>query len=114
MPRAPRLCTNYRTCRGYAKGGPYCPDCRPAPFAGAKERWRASKPSNWHSLRRMVLRRDPTCTEDGCREPSTEVDHLVPVAEGGSWTPDNLAGMCTEHHKRKTIQDATRGRRRAA
>lgn len=113
MPRAPRLCINHKTCRNTARGGPYCPSCRPEPFAGAKERWRARRPSNWNTLRRKVLRRDKACTWDGCDQPSVEVDHVVPVAVGGGWDLDNLQGLCAPHHHQKTLQDAAEGRRRA-
>lgn len=111
MPRAPRLCLD-SACREHAEGGPYCPIHKPQPFAGAKERWAAGRPKNYNSLRRLILRRDKTCTHDGCDQPSTEVDHVVPVAEGGDWSPRNLAGLCSPHHLEKTVQDAQRGRQR--
>jgi 5-methylcytosine-specific restriction protein A len=31
-----------------------------------------------------------------------EVDHIVPVAKGGSWELDNLWVLCKEDHKAKS------------
>lgn len=37
----------------------------------------------WRKLRRLVLNRDPICSVDGCDQPSKDVDHIIPVAQGG-------------------------------
>lgn len=61
-----------------------------------------SRPSNWPSIRAQVLARDRfTCQMCGARS-ELEVDHIVPVAKGGSWEPDNLWTLCKEDHERKT------------
>lgn len=52
----------------------------------------------------MVLRRDPICKADGCEEPSTDVDHIIPRREGGQDTMENLQGLCHSHHSQKTAQ----------
>jgi 5-methylcytosine-specific restriction protein A len=61
-----------------------------------------SRPSNWASIRTQVLARDRfTCQSCGARS-ELEVDHLVPVAKGGSWELDNLWTLCAPCHKSKT------------
>lgn len=48
----------------------------------------------------------------GCARPSTEDDHIIPVAEGGTEEWDNHQGLCTECHKVKSLKEAVRGRAR--
>jgi 5-methylcytosine-specific restriction endonuclease McrA len=70
-------------------------------------------PGDWKSRRAKVLRRDGNaCTV--CGAPASEVDHVVPVAEGGSHELHNLAAICTPCHLRKTAEERARGRQRAA
>lgn len=51
----------------------------------------------WDRLRTTILRRDRTCTL--CRQaPSTELDHVIPLALGGTNAPRNLRGVCSDCH----------------
>ncbi|MGH8592341.1 MAG: HNH endonuclease [Gammaproteobacteria bacterium] len=55
----------------------------------------------WRKLRLLVLARDPIC--HACkRNPSSDADHILPRAKGGSDTLDNLQGLCHACHARKT------------
>ncbi|MEU9871117.1 HNH endonuclease signature motif containing protein [Actinomadura sp. NPDC048021] len=111
MHRAPKLCAR---CNNVATGGAYCDDCRPKPFAGARERWKANQPGNWATLRKKVIRRAKgLCEIDDCTEPGTEVDHINPVAEHGLWTLDNLRLLCKMHNQDKAQEEARRGRERS-
>ena len=111
MPRAPKLCAR---CNKPATAGSYCDDCRPKPFAGARERWKANKPGNWESLRKAAIRRARgRCQFEGCTARGTDVDKIKPDAEGGAWTLDNLQLLCREHHEPKIQEEARRGRERA-
>lgn len=58
----------------------------------------------WRKLRRLILNRDPICKICG-RRPSTEVDHLVPLAAGGDNSPTNLQGVCKRCHSKKTATE---------
>ncbi|MFE0773903.1 HNH endonuclease [Streptomyces sp. NPDC058861] len=63
------------------------------------------RPGNWNSLRARVLARDRfTCQRCSART-ELEVDHIVPVARGGSWEPDNLWTLCRPCHRRKTYYE---------
>ena len=72
------------------------------------------------NVRRRILRRDPTCrchgctacTTAGCTRPSTEADHVIEVADGGSHHETNGQGICHPCHQRKTLAHAI-GKRRA-
>lgn len=55
----------------------------------------------------MVLRRNPACTDPfgvhgGQYVPATDVDHIVPRAQGGTDAPENLQPLCHACHSRKT------------
>lgn len=56
-------------------------------------------------LRRHIVLRDANCRFPACDRPSahTEVDHTLEWARGGSTELTNLALLCPEHHRLKTI-----------
>ena len=54
-------------------------------------------------LRTALEARDQTCVAPGCDErDGLEIDHIVPLAEGGPTRLDNLARLCHWHHMLKT------------
>lgn len=54
-------------------------------------------------VRSALEARDPVCVIPGCAErKGLEIDHLVPFADGGPSTLDNLARACRFHHYLKT------------
>jgi 5-methylcytosine-specific restriction endonuclease McrA len=79
------------------------------------------QPGNWRTTVARILKRDQwRCYLDG--KPAISVDHIVPVAEGGTHDDDNLAAICPGCKATKDEQDrragyarhqAQRGRRRA-
>lgn len=61
-----------------------------------------SRPSNWPSIRAQVLARDGfACQMCGGRS-DLEVDHIIPVAKGGSWEKNNLWVLDAACHSAKT------------
>ena len=70
------------------------------------------QPGNWQALKAKVLRRDEhrcyVCSGD-----AVTVDHLVPVAEGGTHALTNLAAICKPCHDAKTEAERRRGLARA-
>ncbi len=56
-------------------------------------------------LRAQVLMRAPLCVHcetEGRVALADEVDHIIPIAKGGTDDTDNLQGLCHDHHARKT------------
>jgi hypothetical protein len=54
-------------------------------------------------VRSALEARDPVCVIPGCAErKGLEIDHLLPFAEGGPSTLDNLVRACHFHHYLKT------------
>ena len=55
------------------------------------------------ALAQLLAARDPVCTITGCgRAARIEGDHNRPVSEGGESSAENLDGLSTQHHRRKT------------
>lgn len=72
--------------------------------AGATERIRGD---TWMAIRRRVLLRDCyTCCDCGRVHASNQIDHDVPLEQGGSNDDDNLKVRCIECHARKTATEA--------
>lgn len=72
----------------------------------------------WRRLRDAVLKRDcylcqcQDCKAAGLPLLADEVDHIVPIAEGGTDAESNLQAMNRDCHAKKTAQEAARGVRR--
>jgi 5-methylcytosine-specific restriction protein A len=102
---APRICAR---CGGLAQQGQPCA-CRPA-FEGSNHPGNSRR---WARCRRSQLKAQPICGWPGCRLLATEVDHVVPLAEGGSrWSSSNWQSLCGGHHAQKSTLDAQRGKTR--
>jgi len=89
------------------------PPPRPPAWQGSTRR--ESLPPNWQTLRRQILDRDGRrCTitmRDGtrCRDKATDVHHL---GTRDDHRPEQLAAICSWHHKRITAQEANGARSR--
>ncbi|WP_336857286.1 HNH endonuclease signature motif containing protein [Sinomonas albida] len=57
------------------------------------------------AIRRFLGARDRTCRFPGCDKPapSTEADHTTPWQHGGTTDAANLALLCREHHRLKSL-----------
>lgn len=66
--------------------------------------------SGWDRTRARVLRRDAgicqPCLADGLVHRGTEVDHIVPKAQGGTDDDANLQTICARRHRAKTQREA--------
>lgn len=76
--------------------------------AASPERRALYNSKAWRIVRVMVLARDPICRICG-QQPSTDVDHVTPLADGGApLDMANLQGACHEDHSRKTREEIER------
>lgn len=71
----------------------------------------------WEKTRTRILQRDGNICQHCLREtgavhPGNEVDHIVPKAQGGSDSDDNLQTICTPAHREKTQREAIQARAR--
>ena len=62
-------------------------------------------PSNWQDVARMYLDSNPWCKAERCREPATQCDHIIPLADGGLNDSSNYQGLCASCHGRKTARE---------
>jgi 5-methylcytosine-specific restriction protein A len=100
-PGCPELSATGR-CANHPRPGSFRDPNRPSP----RER---GYPSNWPKLRLLVLAQQPVC--GACElNPSSMVDHIRPLINGGTNDLGNLRGICFECHRAKTAQEAGRGR----
>lgn len=71
----------------------------------------------WRRKRDAVMQRDKylcqPCRHAGRIAQADEVDHIVPQAEGGTDTMDNLQAICIRCHDVKTKAEAARGANRS-
>lgn len=107
MPSAPpRVCAR---CGQPAPRGRPCA-CRPAwehsTHPGTADKRMATTMATYRQAH-------PRCEHPGCPRLTDTVDHIVPIAEGGSrYDPTNYQSLCRDHHRLKTTADALRGKRR--
>jgi 5-methylcytosine-specific restriction endonuclease McrA len=58
-------------------------------------------------MRARVLAEEPYCGVSGCGEPSTQVDHIVPLSRSPELGLErsNLRGICASHNASKGARD---------
>jgi len=70
-----------------------------------KKRAARIKGSRWQNIRQRILTRDGhrcgACSSTG---PFLEIDHVLPLAEGGTNTDDNLQVLCRPCNRRKSYK----------
>jgi 5-methylcytosine-specific restriction enzyme A len=70
-------------CGALINSGSYCSRCRP----------RNGSTRQWRKLRDQILARDRwTCRR--CGERASHIDHITPIAAGGTDHPANLQALC--------------------
>ena len=106
MPRTPRICGEpiKPKCLNIATKKSRCDSHQPIPFAGAKEKWNSKRPKGYNALHRRVIREASGLCEI-CARPGDEVDHLIPVAKGGTWARENLWLLCESCHDAKSKKE---------
>lgn len=119
MPLRPLKPCGARGCNALTRNARFCDahaDLGKA-WAGRQGSGRGGRP--WRRLRAQVLKRDnhlcqcSECKRLGRLRSADEVDHIVPVAAGGTDELGNLQAINNECHKAKTLLDA-KVRRQAA
>lgn len=77
----------------------------------AKQRERTTHPNKsfynsarWKNTRKHQLHLEPLCRV--CGMIAEEVDHIVPIEQGGDkWPSSNLQSLCAKHHGQKTRRE---------
>ena len=78
------------TCGILTNAGSYCQ--RHLPLNGSTRQWR--------NARERIMARDLYLCQQ-CGAPAQHVDHIIPVAAGGSDDPHNLRALCAPCNLRK-------------
>ncbi len=114
MPRAPKMCGAEICSSIVPSGTKYCERHR------REKQWRGGDSrrsgTTAHKARRLrVLRRDNYFCQlryEGCTQLATDVDHVVPLAEGGADSDSNCAASCSSCHTKKSSIEGHRARGR--
>lgn len=102
----PRRCLD---CRNLVAKGSRCAACQ-RKRKGEQHAARGGSGWEWSAIRREVLDRDGGCVMAGRHEGGLEVDHIVPIAQGGTNAHANLRTLCVRHHDLVTREAMRRGR----
>ncbi|MEU5577792.1 HNH endonuclease signature motif containing protein [Streptomyces huasconensis] len=109
MPRAASICLvggcPQRTVRA-GRCSDHAPAERPWLRASARNRVRDAARRLWdRQVRPRALVRDGfACVRCHDRE-GLEVDHVLPIAQGGTWTLENAQTLCRRCHAEKTATE---------
>ena len=113
MPQSPpRLCPR---CHQVTAAHQPCPNC-PTGWAANTHPGRPTNTRRRRRQRALMLSTNPVCNIQGCNEPATQDDHIVPWSQRGTMTdaewdaPANHQGLCLDHHNAKTATEAQAGR----
>lgn len=106
MKRAGRVCPVIGCFEIVSSISRYCENCS-AEKQKASNRKRSSKSrerygKEWQRTRADYLMMQPNCVD--CGRLAAEVDHIVPIDQGGSDDHTNLASRCKSCHSRKTAR----------
>lgn len=115
MPKAPPKPCNIAGCRQFAvPGRGRCEKHQAADDKSRRRRADGRRGSasargydgTWRKVRLMKLRQNPICETEGCGQMASEVDHIVPMAQGGQRLDmENLQALCKPCHSRKTVTE---------
>lgn len=109
MPRAMKMCAK---CPHLVRPpAVYCPEHQPpAGWVTHPSPASALAGTQRRAFRAAVVTPGARCV--ACGAPATVADHVIPIAEGGTNTPDNGQPMCEPCHNLKTQAEARRARQR--
>src|SRR3990167_607100 len=100
MPHRPALPCSQPGCPALQP----CPTHRRDPYRTDQTEGRSTSERGygwaWQQLRALVLAEEPTCRL--CPAASTDVDHIMPKARGGTDNRINLRALCGDCHHRVT------------
>lgn len=100
MPKRPKKVVSIRLAQGS-----YHPPRAPRESAAAR-----GYDGQWRKIRIAHLRTNPVCVVPGCGRAAYDVDHIVPIRQGGARLDrNNLQSFCHACHSKKTAKD---GRKR--
>jgi 5-methylcytosine-specific restriction protein A len=101
MPSRLRYSCRWPICPTKLERPGYCDRHRKSLGSGWAQRpSKGNYRGDWPKIRARVLTEEPACRV--CGAPATEVDHILPVAMGGTHERSNLRGICLECHRTAT------------
>lgn len=113
MPQRPNRICRLKGCGSLTRNANgYCDDHAWEARAWATRQGSGRGGRPWRRLRDQVMQRDNyLCQCEECKRlarirPAHEVDHVIPLAQGGIDSPTNLVAINHECHRAKTQREA--------
>jgi 5-methylcytosine-specific restriction protein A len=107
--RAPKFCANAECGNLVPAGQRYCPECEQPWKTSQPTRKSPSADAKLRKVVRFVLKRDRHQCQIRyvgiCIGVATEVDHIIPVSQGGTDHPSNLEAACRPCHLAKSADE---------
>ena len=106
---------NHAGCRTLCTG-PHCDQHKAEHVWSGKRRGKTTERgygAAWRAIRKCVLDENPCCEQcmkTGRPVPATEVDHIVPKAQGGTDDRADLQALCARCHDAKSLKEAQEAR----
>ncbi|WP_420833893.1 HNH endonuclease [Streptomyces antarcticus] len=106
MPRAASICLVRGCAQRTARSGRCVEHAPPERPWARKSARNLHRDRGWdrHVRPRALVRDGFACVRCGARE-YLEVDHILPIAKGGSWELENAQTLCQPCHQDKTTRD---------
>lgn len=57
----------------------------------------------WRAISKQHLKDHPYCVI--CGQTAVEVDHIIPLSQGGTHEPGNRRSLCKPHHSQRTARE---------
>jgi 5-methylcytosine-specific restriction protein A len=114
VSRAPKRCVVSACPRAAVLGG-RCPGHQVSERYVAAWEGSTHSPTNtqaWRILRKKIIQRDDGICQRCGTQGATDVDHIVPRAEGGTDSEENLQLLCKPCHASKSGREGARARAR--
>lgn len=107
--RAPKFCGNAECGALVPAGQRYCQECEQPWKTSHPTRNSRSADAKWRKTVKFVLNRDRRQCQiryvGTCFGPASEVDHIIPVSQGGTDHPSNLQAVCRPCHLAKSSDE---------
>lgn len=117
MPQRPNRICRLKGCGSLTRNANgYCDDHASEARAWATRQGSGRGGRPWRRLRDQVMQRDNyLCQCDECKRlkrvrPADEVDHRIPLSQGGTDSLSNLSAINRDCHRAKTQREAAAGR----
>ena len=116
MPRSPKKPCRHPGCPELVDGRGYCPE-HTRLYNRNYEKYQRNPEirkhygHSWRKVRNHFIQQHPLCAhclKNGEATLAQEVDHILPLSQGGTHDESNLQSLCKSCHSRKSAKEGSR------